>query len=63
MMLRPYKITNLILIPARPKFYQPPAKILLLLRMRDDDPLPNISKLDYNYVAELGRLVSIVNKK
>ena len=52
---------NLILIPARPKFYQPPAKILLLLRMRDDDPLPkfNISKIDSSYVPELARLVSI----
>ena len=59
---RPYKITNLILIPARPKFSQPPAKILLLLRMRNYDPVPNISKIVSNYVAELARLVSTVNK-
>ena len=31
--------------------------------MRNDYPLPNISKIDSGYVAELARLVSIVNKK
>ena len=31
--------------------------------MRDDDPVPNISKMTPNYVAELARLVSIVNRK
>jgi hypothetical protein len=39
--IRPYKITYLILIPARPNFYRPPQRILLLLRVRSSDPLPN----------------------
>ena len=38
--LRPYKITNLILISALSKFYQPPTIILLLLRIRNDNPFP-----------------------
>ena len=61
--LRPYKITNLILVLAHPKFYQPPAKFLLLLRIYNDDLLPNILKIDSSYVADLARLVSIVIKK
>ncbi len=43
--LRTYKITYLILIPARPNFYRPPQRILLLLRVRSSDPLPNILKI------------------
>ena len=31
--------------------------------MRDDDPLPHISKWPLNYAAELARLVSIVTNK
>ena len=46
LMFRPY--IYLILIPARPNFYRPPLQILLLLRVRDSDPLPNMIRITAN---------------